>query len=84
MLRLLKYVLLTLIVVLVGGAGLVWWRTGVLDLTEVKPKRRVRISNPSEILHHEEHEEHEAFVSFVLFVVKALITTRRTSARVSP
>jgi glyoxylase-like metal-dependent hydrolase (beta-lactamase superfamily II) len=37
MLRLLKYVLLTLIVVLVAGAGLFWWRTGVLDLTVVKP-----------------------------------------------
>jgi glyoxylase-like metal-dependent hydrolase (beta-lactamase superfamily II) len=37
MLRLLKYVLLTVIVVLVAGAGLFWWRTGVLDTTVVKP-----------------------------------------------
>ena len=37
MLRLLTYVLLTLIVLLVAGAGFVWWRTGVIDTTVVKP-----------------------------------------------
>jgi glyoxylase-like metal-dependent hydrolase (beta-lactamase superfamily II) len=37
MLRLLKYILLSVIVVLVVGAGLFWWRTGLLDMTVVKP-----------------------------------------------
>jgi glyoxylase-like metal-dependent hydrolase (beta-lactamase superfamily II) len=37
MLRQLKYVLLVLIVALVGGAGLFWWRTGVLEVTDVTP-----------------------------------------------
>ncbi|HWP67240.1 MAG TPA: MBL fold metallo-hydrolase [Candidatus Limnocylindria bacterium] len=37
MLRVLKYALLLLIVVLVAGAGFAWWRTGVLETTDVKP-----------------------------------------------